>query len=185
MMKHLTRWQESICIWHCVSNGLVRRRSFLEDISQKGYKMFFVIIRHLFSLCYSSYSTFFVFNQISEATLIYELFIIFGCSVLNHILFFTMRMIVPKKWQEILNKIGLIFAREVAVDFSSLFFCFSLSSFSFFILIGLLRKLARDSRKFLVTFFLLLFFFFFFSSFSSYLFNLYYAQDSFTKWQDI
>ncbi len=162
-MKHLTRWQESICIWHFISNGLVRRRSFLEGISQKKVtKCFLLIIRYLFHYVIQISVQFFVFNQISEATLIYESFLIFGCSILNHILFFTTRRIVPKKWQEILNKIGLIFAHEIAVDFSSLYVWYFLLLVFFFLFFfsGLQRKLARDSRKFLVTFF-----FFFSSSF--------------------
>ncbi len=48
-----------------------------------------------------------------------------------------MRRIVPKKWQEIFNKIGLTFPDERAVNFSSLYFFFSLSSFSRFLLLSL------------------------------------------------
>ncbi len=107
-----------------------------------------------------------------------------------------------KKWQEILSKLGLTCPDDKCFkNFSSLFFCSfcfflhkpygetglrdenisSLFCFFFFscllfFVIGLQRKLARGSRKFLVTFFL-----FFFLP----LLYLYYAQDSSKKWQEL
>ncbi len=78
-----------------------------------------------------------------------------------------------KKWQEILNKLGLTFADKVAVIFSSLFFVFCFSSLVF-----------RGNWQETVENFSSLFFFSF-SSFSSYLLYLYYAQDSSKKWQEI
>ncbi len=101
-------------------------------------------------------------------------FFVFSSSILN--LYYAQDSF--KKWQEILNKIGLTFADEIAVNFSSLF-SFFFFSFSFIFFINVLRKLARDCLKFLVTF--LFFFVFCFTS----LIYLYYAQDGSKKWQEI
>ncbi len=66
--------------------------------------------------------------------------------------------------------------QETVENFSSLFcFCFSFFYFYYF-LINLMRKQARHSRKFLVTFLFLFFFLLLF---------LYYARDSSKKWQEI
>ncbi len=121
----------------------------------------------------------------------------------SYYLIFTMRRIVPKSdkkyikqarndfrrwdsWKFLVTFFFVFFCfsslvfrgnwQETVENFSSLFcFCFSFFYFYYF-LINLMRKQARHSRKFLVTFLFLFFFLLLF---------LYYARDSSKKWQEI
>ncbi len=97
-----------------------------------------------------------------------------GCKFLVTVFFFSFFFFFP------LNTSFAGNWQETVWNFSSLF-CFCFYTFYFFCLfiIGLLRKLARDSLKFLVT---ILFFFFFCLLLLLSYFN---AQDRSKKWQEI
>ncbi len=119
---------KSICTRRLISSNLVRNRSFLEGISQKRYELFFFLQKDTYLIMLMC---------------IRRLIVEYLVNFFSFFLSFPSLVVVWLNWQETVE------------NFSSLFFFF-FSSFSFFILIGL-RKLARDSLKFLGTFFVFLF----------------------------